>query len=205
MPLAFPRLIQRFRDAEGMAVQENRSDPSSSCPDLVRVSTETLHGHCVGSWMAGTSPAMTKSDANAKELGNGARRGALRRRSRQSLRLSWKRSAAPSTAAGSSALGGPGTQAGGARSPRSGRLNISRPTTTSSWLAVPSGAGMRAHRFAAGLRRFLMAGQWILPGGGLPSRLMTARMAVRATCPKTGGASPHELRAAHAWILPIRG
>jgi hypothetical protein len=33
-----------------------------------------------------------------------------------------------------------------------------------------------------GLRRFLMAGQWLMPGGGLPSGLLTARCAVRALC-----------------------
>jgi len=33
-----------------------------------------------------------------------------------------------------------------------------------------------------GLQRFLMAGQWVMPGGGLPSRLFTARGAVREMC-----------------------
>ena len=33
-----------------------------------------------------------------------------------------------------------------------------------------------------GLRRFMMVGQWIMPGGGLPSGPMTARPAIRAIC-----------------------
>jgi phytoene dehydrogenase-like protein len=54
------------------------------------------------------------------------------------------------------------------------------------WLLTPaSGFGPLPNRLP-GLRRFLMAGQWILPGGGLPSGLMTARMAVRAACREDG-------------------
>jgi hypothetical protein len=33
-----------------------------------------------------------------------------------------------------------------------------------------------------GLKRFLMVGQWVMPGGGLPSGLMTARSAIQAIC-----------------------
>ncbi len=33
-----------------------------------------------------------------------------------------------------------------------------------------------------GLRHFMMVGQWIMPGGGLPSGPMTARPAIRAIC-----------------------
>jgi hypothetical protein len=32
------------------------------------------------------------------------------------------------------------------------------------------------------LRRFRMIGQWTMPGGGLPSGLITARSAMRAIC-----------------------
>jgi phytoene dehydrogenase-like protein len=54
------------------------------------------------------------------------------------------------------------------------------------WLLTPaSGFGPLPNRLP-GLRRFLMAGQWILPGGGLPSGLITARMAVRAACREDG-------------------
>ncbi|MCP3463331.1 NAD(P)/FAD-dependent oxidoreductase [Bradyrhizobium sp. CCGUVB23] len=50
------------------------------------------------------------------------------------------------------------------------------------WLLTP-GMGFKPLRNTLlGLRRFLMAGQWIMPGGGLPSGLLTARLAVRALC-----------------------
>ncbi len=35
-----------------------------------------------------------------------------------------------------------------------------------------------------GLARFYMVGQWVMPGGGLPSGLMTARSAIHAICEK---------------------
>ncbi|MCC8400510.1 NAD(P)/FAD-dependent oxidoreductase [Paraburkholderia sp. MMS20-SJTN17] len=37
-----------------------------------------------------------------------------------------------------------------------------------------------------GLRRFMMIGQWVMPGGGLPSGLITARRAVRRICREDG-------------------
>lgn len=50
------------------------------------------------------------------------------------------------------------------------------------WLLTP-GIGFRPLRNTLpGLRQFLMVGQWAMPGGGLPSGLMTARSAVRAVC-----------------------
>ncbi|QKT03004.1 NAD(P)/FAD-dependent oxidoreductase [Ectothiorhodospiraceae bacterium 2226] len=50
------------------------------------------------------------------------------------------------------------------------------------WLLTP-GTGFRPlRRTLPGLRRFLMVGQWVMPGGGLPSGLMTARSAVRWIC-----------------------
>ena len=50
------------------------------------------------------------------------------------------------------------------------------------WLLTP-GMGFKPLRNTLpGLRRFLMAGQWVMPGGGLPSGLLTARLAVRALC-----------------------
>jgi len=33
-----------------------------------------------------------------------------------------------------------------------------------------------------GLGRFLMVGQWVQPGGGLPTGLMTARAAIQSIC-----------------------
>ncbi|MGB8096498.1 MAG: NAD(P)/FAD-dependent oxidoreductase [Terracidiphilus sp.] len=54
------------------------------------------------------------------------------------------------------------------------------------WLVEP-GQGFRPlANTLPGLRRFLMAGQWVMPGGGLPSGPMTARPAVKAMCRKDG-------------------
>ena len=50
------------------------------------------------------------------------------------------------------------------------------------WLLTP-GARFRPLRMTLpGLERFIMVGQWVLPGGGLPSGLMTARTAVQMMC-----------------------
>lgn len=50
------------------------------------------------------------------------------------------------------------------------------------WLIVP-GAGFKPlPNTLPGLRRFMMVGQWIMPGGGLPSGPMTARPALKAIC-----------------------
>ena len=50
------------------------------------------------------------------------------------------------------------------------------------WLPTPS-AGFGARRQTLpGLRRFLMVGQWVQPGGGLPTGLMTARSAIQSIC-----------------------
>lgn len=50
------------------------------------------------------------------------------------------------------------------------------------WLITP-GMGFRAlPQTLPALRGFVMAGQWVLPGGGLPSGLLTARSAVQRIC-----------------------
>jgi phytoene dehydrogenase-like protein len=50
------------------------------------------------------------------------------------------------------------------------------------WLLTP-GMGFKPLRHTLpGLRKFLMAGQWVMPGGGLPAGLLTARLAVRTLC-----------------------
>jgi phytoene dehydrogenase-like protein len=50
------------------------------------------------------------------------------------------------------------------------------------WLMKP-GAGMKMlPNTLPGLSQFLMVGQWIMPGGGLPSGPMTARPAIKAIC-----------------------
>jgi phytoene dehydrogenase-like protein len=54
------------------------------------------------------------------------------------------------------------------------------------WLPTPQ-VGLRPlpHRLP-GLANFYMAGQWIMPGGGLPGGLMSARVAIRDMCAQDG-------------------
>lgn len=60
------------------------------------------------------------------------------------------------------------------------------------WLVEPGASFKPLPQTLPGLRRFLMAGQWIMPGGGLPSGPMTARPAVKAICKEDGIAfTPH--------------
>jgi phytoene dehydrogenase-like protein len=54
------------------------------------------------------------------------------------------------------------------------------------WIMTPSNVLAPLHQQLPGLRRFLMAGQWVRPGGGLPSGLMTGRAAVQAICREDG-------------------
>jgi phytoene dehydrogenase-like protein len=50
------------------------------------------------------------------------------------------------------------------------------------WLLTPSTGLRPLRRTLPGLRQILMVGQWVMPGGGLPSGLMTARSAIQAVC-----------------------
>jgi phytoene dehydrogenase-like protein len=50
------------------------------------------------------------------------------------------------------------------------------------WLLTPSTGFRPLRRTLPGLRQFLMVGQWVMPGGGLPSGLMTARSAIQSVC-----------------------
>ncbi|MGA0599375.1 phytoene desaturase family protein [Caulobacter sp. KR2-114] len=50
------------------------------------------------------------------------------------------------------------------------------------WLMTPATGLRQLPTTLPGLDRFLMAGQWVAPGGGLPGGLMSARAAVRALC-----------------------
>jgi len=76
-------------------------------------------------------------------------------------------------------------------------IDVSTPATiiryTGNWKGSMEGwfirPGTRFRPFPntlPGLRRFLMVGQWIAPGGGLPSGLMTARPAIQAMCKQDG-------------------
>jgi phytoene dehydrogenase-like protein len=50
------------------------------------------------------------------------------------------------------------------------------------WLLTPASGFRPLRQHLPGLRRFMMVGQWVMPGGGLPSGLMTARSAIQAVC-----------------------
>lgn len=50
------------------------------------------------------------------------------------------------------------------------------------WLLTPAAGFGTRRQTLPGLKRFLMVGQWVQPGGGLPSGLMSARAAVQALC-----------------------
>jgi phytoene dehydrogenase-like protein len=50
------------------------------------------------------------------------------------------------------------------------------------WLLTPSTGFRPLRRTLPGLRQFVMTGQWVMPGGGLPSGLITARSAIQAVC-----------------------
>jgi phytoene dehydrogenase-like protein len=50
------------------------------------------------------------------------------------------------------------------------------------WLLTPATGFRPLPKTLPGLRQFLMAGQWVMPGGGLPSGLITARSAIEAVC-----------------------
>lgn len=54
------------------------------------------------------------------------------------------------------------------------------------WILTPAAVLEPMRQKLPGLDRFLMVGQWVRPGGGLPTGLMTARAAVQAICRQDG-------------------
>ena len=50
------------------------------------------------------------------------------------------------------------------------------------WLMSPGQSFKPFPNTLPGLNRFMMVGQWVMPGGGLPSGPMTARPAIKAIC-----------------------
>jgi phytoene dehydrogenase-like protein len=54
------------------------------------------------------------------------------------------------------------------------------------WLPLPGNMTVEMPRKLPGLDSFYMAGQWVAPGGGLPSGLMTGRQVVQLMCRKDG-------------------
>jgi phytoene dehydrogenase-like protein len=54
------------------------------------------------------------------------------------------------------------------------------------WLATPKTGFKALPGMLPGLKKFVMVGQWVSPGGGLPSGIMTARRGVKAICKEDG-------------------
>jgi phytoene dehydrogenase-like protein len=54
--------------------------------------------------------------------------------------------------------------------------------TMEGWMVMPGERFRPLPNTLPGLRQFMMVGQWVMPGGGLPSGPMTARPAVKAIC-----------------------
>jgi phytoene dehydrogenase-like protein len=76
--------------------------------------------------------------------------------------------------------------------------------TMEGWLIEPGSGIKHLPNTLPGLRSFFMVGQWVAPGGGLPSGPMTARPAIKAICKhdhvpfdlRGAGAPQHEPAAA---------
>jgi len=54
------------------------------------------------------------------------------------------------------------------------------------WLVTKRSGFQPLRKTLPGLRQFMMIGQWTMPGGGLPSGVMTARSALQAICKEDG-------------------
>ena len=50
------------------------------------------------------------------------------------------------------------------------------------WRDTTQTFGMRMSKTLPGLANFYMAGQWVMPGGGLPSGIMTGRYVAQIIC-----------------------
>jgi len=70
--------------------------------------------------------------------------------------------------------------------------------TMEGWLVEPGASFRPLRNTLPGLSRFLMVGQWVMPGGGLPSGPMTARPAVKAICKHDR--IPFDLQSANALV-----
>ncbi len=67
--------------------------------------------------------------------------------------------------------------------------------TMEGWLVEPGTSFNPLPNTLPGLKQFVMVGQWVMPGGGLPSGPLTARPAVKAIC--RHDRVPFDLRAVH--------
>ncbi|MGI6434853.1 MAG: phytoene desaturase family protein [Syntrophomonadaceae bacterium] len=54
------------------------------------------------------------------------------------------------------------------------------------WLLTPANVSKAVKRTLPGLRDFYMAGQWVMPGGGVPTSLYSGRHAIQLLCHRDG-------------------
>lgn len=75
------------------------------------------------------------------------------------------------------------------------QIDVATPTTytrytgtwqgaTMSWLPTTKNFGKNIEKTLPGLKNFYMAGQWLTPGGGVPTALLTGRDAIQLICKK---------------------
>lgn len=73
--------------------------------------------------------------------------------------------------------------------------------TMEGWLVEPGSSFKPLPCTLPGLKHFVMAGQWVMPGGGLPSGPMTARPAVKTMCKQDH--VPFDLHAEKAELVGV--
>jgi phytoene dehydrogenase-like protein len=66
------------------------------------------------------------------------------------------------------------------------RYTLNREGAYEGWLPTPSMLMTPLPRTLPGLRNFYMAGQWVVPGGGVPTCIASGRDAVRIMCARDG-------------------
>jgi phytoene dehydrogenase-like protein len=54
------------------------------------------------------------------------------------------------------------------------------------WMITPASMNLQIKKTLPGLENFYMAGQWVQPGGGLPSGVMTGSWVTQMMCEKDG-------------------
>jgi phytoene dehydrogenase-like protein len=54
------------------------------------------------------------------------------------------------------------------------------------WLITTKTMMMRMSKTLPGLRNFYMAGQWVEPGGGVPTAAMSGRNVIKMICKRDG-------------------
>ncbi|MFH1486116.1 MAG: NAD(P)/FAD-dependent oxidoreductase [Chloroflexota bacterium] len=66
------------------------------------------------------------------------------------------------------------------------RYTLNRRGAWGGWLLVPEVANVQVERTLPGLADFYMAGQWVMPGGGVPPCLYSGRHVVQILCHRDG-------------------